>query len=70
MAAIGGEPNKNNVTIREIITNLKSDYANIDNQILLRKVNVKVGGYYLNNFNEIKFKFLRKITTNKKDCKT
>jgi len=26
-----------------------------------------VGAYYLLNFREIKFKFLRKITTNKKD---
>jgi len=35
---------------------------------LLKKVNTRVGGYYLNNFKEIKFKFLRKLTTNFKDC--
>jgi len=35
---------------------------------LLKEVNTRVGGYYLNNFKEIKFKFLRKLNTNFKDC--
>jgi len=34
---------------------------------LLKKVNTRMGGYYLNNFKEIKFKFLRTLT-NFKDC--
>jgi len=59
-AAIGGESFNNNITSREIITSLKLDYANIDNQFLIKEDNTRVGGYYLNNFNEIKFKFLKK----------
>jgi len=68
-AAIGGEFYNNNITSREIITSLKLDYANIDNQLLIKE-DIRMGRYYLNNFNEIIFKFLRKITTNKKYCKT
>jgi len=67
--AIGGMWN-NNLTIREIITSLKLNYENIDKQVLLNKFNKLIGGYYLNNFKEIKFKFLRKIITNKKDCES
>jgi len=36
---------------------------------LLKEVNTRVGDYYLNNFKEIKFKFLRKLTINNKDYK-
>jgi len=43
---------------------------NIDNQVLLNVTNNLVDGYHLNNFKEIKFKFLRKITSNKRDCES
>jgi len=29
-----------------------------------------MSGYYLNKFKEIKFKFLKKITSNKRDCES
>jgi len=67
-AAIGEDSYFNNVIIKEIITNLKPVYVSMDNQILWKEDNVKVEGYYLNNLNDIKFKFLKKITSNKKNC--
>jgi len=46
------------------------DYTNIDNLSVVREERVIVGVYYLNNFLDIKFKFLRKISRKKKDCES
>jgi len=57
----------NNITCRKIISSLKLNYDMIDNQHLFtdRK---SVGTYYLINFSDIKFPFIKKITKNKKEC--
>jgi len=67
-AARGGELLNNFINGRELMSSFGLDYANIDNQFLLKEERrIGVGEYYLNNFNDIKFKFLRRITKNKKD---
>jgi len=67
-ASISGEPNDNTITINELIYSLEREYSKREDPSELGVYRQLVGGYYLNNFPEIKFEFVRKISRKKSDC--
>jgi len=69
-AASYGDIRDNPITIREVISSLQSEYIKISNLVDSGNDRVLVGGYFLNNFAEIKFEFIRRISRKKGDCRS
>jgi len=69
-AALVGTPFNNYITIKELLSSFQKEYADIDKKFIFEVKETSVGKYYMNNFSDIKFKFIRRIISKKKDYKS
>jgi len=66
-ASVREELWESNLTNNEIMNFLRSEYINIDSHCF-EQGSKRTGSYYLSKFSEIKIKFLKGLTSNRKDC--
>jgi len=67
-AAVRGEAWENNISCKEIIRSLNSEYLTVNNKFYGSE-GLLVGFYYLSNFGDLGIKYVRGISDRKEDCK-
>jgi len=69
-AVLVGSPLNNHITIKELLSNFQKNYSDIDRKFIYEVKDTTVGKYYIDNFIDIKFKFIRRIVNKKNDSKS
>jgi len=67
-AAIRGKAWGNNISYKEIIRSLNSEYLDVNNKFYGSE-GLLVGTYYFNNFGDLGIKYVRRISDRREDCK-